>query len=545
MTNIDYSEYWTNSEGDTVGRLIKRWSEKKPDKIALVLNEKKYTWKELEEKTAILATEYLKLGMVKGDRIGIIGPNHLETIIAWFAAARVGIVPVPINTRYRKIELEYLISDSGCKTVFSIDRFGDFEFAKSVNELKEKCLDLKHVIVYGETKPENGAIYVSYEEILKNKEINQKLIGENEPDSSDILMILYTSGTTGVPKGVVHTHDSMFCDSKAYIGEVWHLTGDDVVLLAMPWTHMIGHEIFLNSALLLGQKIVVMESYNPVKFVDLIEKEKVTWFLGVPTMFMLPIIRVPDIKERDFSSFTFGITAGFYAPPEQMKLFKSTYEIDLIQLLGSTEAGAMLMTRRDDPDEVAFNTIGRTVSNKEVKICNEEGKEVPMGEVGELWFKGPSIFKYYWNKPDLTKKEKDKSGFWHSGDMGKMVDEQGNIQLVSRKKEIIIRGGFNIYPGEIEAFVLNMSEIQMAVLVGYPDSVLGAKTCLSVMLKPEAALTEEDLRARFKENLANYKMPDIIKIQKSPLPMLPTGKPDKVTIRKNLLEELGIEDSSL
>jgi len=544
MSKIDYSKYWTSMVGDTAASILKKWVNNKPDKEFIVFRDQRLTWKELDELTAKLASAYLKLGMKKGDRIGIIGPNHVEVLIAWFAAVRVGIVPVPINTRYRKMELEYLIGDSGCKTVFTIGEFGDFQFAKAVHELREKCPDLKNVIVYG-SEELNDDSYIYYEGISKQGEIDYKGMEQNEPESSDILMILYTSGTTGVPKGVVHTHDSMLCDSKAYIGEVWHLTDEDVVLLAMPWTHMIGHEIFFNSAFLLGQKVVVMETYNPVMFADLIEKEKVTWFLGVPTMYMLPIIRVPDIGERDFSSFKFGITAGFYAPPEQMKLFKKTYQIDLIQLLGSTEAGAMLMTRRDDPDDVAFNTIGRVVSNKEVKICDESGKEVPKGEVGELLFKGPSIFKYYWNKPDLTKKEKDENGFWHSGDMGRMVDDQGNIQLVSRKKEIIIRGGFNIYPGEIEAFVLNMPEIQMAVLVGYPDKVLGAKTYLNVMLKPGKELSEDELRARFKENLANYKMPDLIKIQSDPLPMLPTGKPDKVTIRSNLLRELGLEDKSL
>ena len=544
MSKLDYSKYWTKHEGDSAGDILTKWAKEKPDETALVYGARRITWKELDLLTGSLAAGLLNLGMKKGDRLGVLGPNHPEVLIAWFAAARVGIIVVPINTRYRKIELEYLINDSGCKTLVTIDEFDQFPFSKAANEIKEKSSTLKHIIVYGKERAIQEP-FISFDSLVSVAGADLSKIEASRPESSDILMILYTSGTTGIPKGVVHTHDSMLCNSKAYIEEVWHLTGKDVVLLAMPWTHMIGHEIFFNSAFLLGQKLILMESYNPVLFVDLIEKEKVTWFVGVPTMFMLPIIKLPDLTNRDLPSFKFGISCGFYAPPEQMKLFKATYDIDLIQLLGSTEAGGMLMTHRDDPEKAAFNTLGRPLSNMEVKICDDEGEETPRGEVGELWFKGPSVFQYYWNKPDVTKKEKDDRGYWHSGDMGRVVDEQGNIQLVSRKKEVIIRGGFNIYPGEIEAFVMNMPEVNMAVLVGYPDNVLGAKTCLSVMVKEGKGLSEEEVRSRFSENLANYKMPDIIKIHSSPLPVLPSGKADKAAIRKSLLKDMGLEDRSL
>lgn len=544
MNKTDYTRYWTSYAGDTAGSILKKWVKEKPEEVFIAYGERRITWKELDKLTASLATNLLNLGMKKGDRLGILGPNHPEALIAWFAAARAGIVVVPINVRYRKMELEYIVSDSGCATVITIDEFDGFNFSAAINGLREEFPTLKNIIVYGKGKDIRDP-FLSFDDLVAKTEIDSSKIKGNAPESSDILMILYTSGTTGIPKGVVHTHDSMLCNSKAYIEEVWHLTGEDVALLAMPWTHMIGHEVFFNSAFLLGQRLVLMESYNPVAFVDLMEKEKVTWFVGVPTMFIVPIIKMPDLSKRDFSAFKFGVTCGFYAPPAQMKLFKTAYGIDLIQLLGSTEAGGMLMTRRDDPEKIAFNTLGRTISNMELKICDEKGQDTPRGEVGELCARGPSIFKYYWNKPDVTKKEKDERGYWHSGDMGKLLDEQGNVQMVSRKKEVIIRGGFNIYPGEIEAVVLNMPEVQMAVLVGYPDKVFGAKTCLFIMLREGIKLSEEELRSRFKANMADYKMPDIIKIQSSPLPILPIGKADKVTIRKNLLKELGLEDSSL
>ena len=543
MGKIDYSKYWTSHEGDTVGSFLEKWVGKKPEDVFIVYGERRITWKEVGELTARLATGLLDLGMKKGDRMGILGPNHPEVLISWFAAARVGIIPVPINSRYREMEMECLINDSCCKTLVTIDEWGGFNFSKTANEIREKSPTLKNIIVYGKGNDIKDP-FISYDGLVNQTDIDWSKIEDNVPESSDILVILYTSGTTGIPKGVVHTHDSMLCCCKAIQEEVIRLTEKDLSLLAMPWANMVGHEVFCNS-LLLSQKLVLMESYDPILAVDLIEKEKITWFVGVPTMFMLPIVRVPDLAKRDFSSFKFGLSGGFYAPPDQMKLFHTTYNIDMIQLLGSTEGGGMLLTRRDDPEEVAFNTLGRPVSIMEVKICDEKGQEVPRGEIGELWFRGPSVFKYYWNKPDETKREKDDQGYWHSGDMGKGIDEEGNIQLVGRKKEIIIRGGFNIFPGEIEAFALNMPEVQMAVLVGYPDKMLGEKTCLYIMAKQGIELIEEELRARFKKNIADYKMPDMVKIQSSPLPMVPSGKADKMTIRKNLLGELGLEDSSL
>ncbi|MBA3037076.1 MAG: acyl--CoA ligase [Desulfobacterium sp.] len=544
MSNLDYSKYWTKTEGETAGDILNKWVKQKPDETAIVYGNRRITWRQLDLLTGNLAANLLGLGMKKGDRLGIWGPNHPEVLIAWFAAVRVGIIAVPINSRYRKMELEYFVKDSGCKVLVTVDEFDNFNFFKAAKEIKEKFLTLEHVVVYGKDSNVKEP-FISFDSLVNVAPTDLSVIEANKPVSSDELLILYTSGTTGVPKGVVHSHDSLLCNSKAFIKEVWYLTGEDVLLLAAPWAHMTGIEIFFNVAFLLGQKIILMESYDPFSFVDIIETEKVTWFTGVPTMYMLPIIKISELSKRELSSFKFGITVGYYAPPAQMKLFKETYGICLLQLMGSSEAGGVLMTRRDDPEEIAFNTIGRTLSNVKLKICDEKGDELPRGAVGELWFKGPSIFKYYWNKPDLTKKEKDGQGFWHSGDMGRIIDEQGNIQLVSRKKEIIMRGGFNIYPGEIEAFVMNMPEVNTAVLVSYPDNVLGEKTFLNIVVKEGSILDDEGVRARFGENLANYKKPDIIRIQTSPLPQLPSGKMDKLTVRVNLLKEMGLEDRAL
>lgn len=537
-SHFDYSKFWTRREGDTVGAILDKWAEKKPDSEALVFEDKRFTWKDVGEMTDRVATAYLDMGMKKGDRIGILGPNHPEMLICWWAATKVGIVPVPLNTRYRETELEYLITDSGCSTVITVDIFEDFPFLETILKLKEKIPGLTNVVVYRTKERDTDGDINSFTDLI-NTNPDHVRIDKNRPSSSDILVILYTSGTTGVPKGVVHTHDSMFCDSKAYIQEVYWVTDEDVHLQAMPWTHMIGHEDFNNTCLLLGQKNVLMEAYNPIKFIDLIEKEKVTWFCGVPTMLTLPIIRVSDLRQRDLSSFKFVIVCGFYCPPEQMKLIKETYGVDIVQLVGSTEAGCMLSNRRNDPEDKIFTTVGRPLSNKEIRICDNEGKPVAKGEVGEIWYKGPAVFKFYWNKPEMTAKEKDKDGFWHSGDLGKEVDEEGNISFMGRVKDVIIRGGFNIYPSEIEAFMMNLPGVQNAVLVGYPDKVLGEKTCCYVVPKKDVTLTEEDIRKACKERLADYKMPDLIKIVDS-IPLLPSGKADKVTIRNNLLKELGL-----
>jgi len=221
-------------------------------------------------------------------------------------------------------------------------------------------------------------------------------------------------------------------------------------------------------------------------------------------------------------------------------LIKETYKVELIQVVGSTEAGCLLANRRDDPEEKIFATVGRPLSNKEIRICNSDQVEVPKGEVGEIWYRGPAIFKYYWNNPDLTRKEKDDDGFWHSGDLGKVVDEEGNICFMGRVKDVIIRGGFNVYPAEVEAFIMNLLSVDNAVLVGYPDPVLGEKTCCYIRHKQGMVITEEEIRRACKENLADYKVPDLIKIVDS-LPLLPSGKVDRIKLKKSLLNELKIE----
>ncbi len=538
MRKKDYSKYWTKVTGDTVGDILNKWAERKPKGEALIFKERKITWEQMGNLTDSLATAFINLGMKKGDRIGILGPNHPEMLICWFASAKVGIIPVPLSTRYRKMELEYVISNAGCSVVVTIDEYENFNFLETIIELKRKTPSLKTIIVH-KTKEKKESDLLYLHELL-NIPPDYGKIEKNRPLATDPLVILYTSGTTGIPKGVVHTHDSMFCDAKAYISEVHWLTDEDVLLQSMPWFHMVGHQNFNNTCLLLGQKNILMEYYTPEKFIDLIEKNKVTWLDGVPTMFLLPIYRIPDLKARDLSSLKFAIVCGYYCPPEQMKLIKETYNVDLIQIVGSTEGGCLLANRRDDPVEKIFSTVGRSTSSKEIRICNpDKGEEVQRGEVGELWYRGPSIFKYYWNNPDLTKKEKDEEGYWHSGDLGKVVDDEGNICFMGRIKDVIIRGGFNIYPSEVEAFAMNLYSVDNAVLIGYPDPILGEKTCLFICPKQGVVVKEEEIRRACRENLADYKNPDLIKIVNS-LPLLPSGKVDRITVRKQLFKELGL-----
>jgi acyl-CoA synthetase (AMP-forming)/AMP-acid ligase II len=537
MSKFNYAKYWKSFKGDTVGGILDKWAERKPNGEALIFKERKITWEQMGNLTDSLATAYLDLGMRKGDRIGILGPNHPEMLICWFAATKVGIIPVPLSTRYRKMELEYMIPDSGCSAVVTIDDFENFNFLETFMELKRKNPPLKTIIVH-KTKGKMSGDLLYLSDLLKIRPDHER-IDKNRPLATDPMVILYTSGTTGIPKGVVHTHDSMFCDAKAYISEVHWLTDEDVLLQSMPWSHMVGHQNFNNTCLLLGQKNVLMEYYAPEKFIDLIEKEKPTWLDGSPTMFLLPIYRIPNLEERDLSSLKFAIVCGFYCPPEQIKLIKKMYKVELIQVVGSTEAGCLLANRRDDPEEKIFATVGRPISNKEIKICNPNQGEVRRGEIGELWYRGPSVFKYYWNKPDLTRKEKDDDGFWHSGDLGKVLDEEGNICFMGRVKDVIIRGGFNIYPAEVEAFMMSFESVDNAVLIGYPDNMLGEKTCCLIQLKRGAAITEEKIRRACREILADFKVPDQIKIKDS-LPLLPSGKVDRITVRKQLLNEMGL-----
>ncbi|MEW6669488.1 MAG: class I adenylate-forming enzyme family protein [Thermodesulfobacteriota bacterium] len=542
MNRHDSTGYWSNTLGDTVGEILDRWAERKPDKEGLVQADRRFTWAEMAEATDSLATAFLDLGMKKGDRLGILGPNHPEMLLSWFAAAKVGIIPVPMSSRYRRKELEYIICDSALSTLITIDEFEGYDFLQALSEIRNRLPALRNVVVHKTREGSSEGLLLLGDLLGTQPDLTR--IHENRPASSDILVILYTSGTTGSPKGVVHTHDSMFYDSKSYITEVHRLTDQDVLLQSMPWSHMVGHQNFNNTCLLLGQKNVLMDVYRPEKFIDLIEQERVTWLDGVPTMFLLPPSRVPDFAERDLSSVRFIVVCGFYCPPEQMREIRSRYNsADIIQMVGSTEGGSLLANRRDDQEETIFGTVGRPVSTKELRICDRGGKTVGPGEVGELLYRGPSIFQCYWNNPDLTRREKDEEGFWHSGDLGKTTDGAGNIRFMGRIKDVVIRGGFNIYPAEIEACILGLSSVKSAVMVGYPDPVLGEKTCCLVVPQESGKVSQEGIRKNCRAELADYKTPDMIRVVDE-LPLLPSGKVDRVRVKEDLLKEMGLSGLS-
>jgi len=534
---VDYSSYWTSHFGDTVGAFIEKWAGEMPDREALVSEDRRITWGKLHDITDRIAGGFLRLGLKKGDRLALLGANDVQAILSWLAAAKIGVIPVAINPRYRRQEIEYILKDAGASAVVTRCYYEGFSLIDLMVKMKELIPNLHHIIVYpGENAP-SGVIPI--EALME--EMDKTSIGSSRPKPTDILFILYTSGTTGIPKGVIHTHDTMLSCGKVLMEEAWHLTKDDIVLLAIPFAHMIGHEMLINVTIIVGAKIVLMESYDPIKFIDILERERITLFGGVPTMFLLPILKVPDLKERDLSSFRWAITSGFYAPPEQMKMIKESYGLEwLYQLLGSTEAGLMATTRKGDREEIAFNSLGRPISTMTVKVIDEEGKELPVGEIGEICYKSPHLCIGYWNKPDKTAEDFDRDGFWHSGDMGCKIDDEGNMRLAGRKKEIIKRGGFNIHPGEIENFLLNYPKILAAAVVGYPDEILGEKTCIFIEPRAGAMIDEEEVIKLCRENLADYKAPDIVKIEPS-LPRLPNGKVDKILLRDGLLKELGIK----
>lgn len=539
-TNIprkDYSDYWELGRGDTIGRLVKKWARERPNHPALVFRGRSISWHELDEATDRLATYYLRRGLKKGDRIAILGPNHPEVVYAWIAAAKVGVIPVSLSTRSRKKELEYVLNDAGCRAMVTVASDEGFNFVEAVNEVRPAYLE--HTLVYSHGPLEAPGGWVRLYDAIEETEADPALMRQSFPQSFEPLFILYTSGTTGVPKGVVHSHDSFLINGKTFQSESWHLTRDSRSVLAVPFSHMIGHEILFNTGVLLGSTTVLMERYNPVEFIDTIEKERVNFWCGVPTMLLLPLLRVPDLEKRDLRSFTLGVTCGFYMPPDQMQRASDAYGITLLQLVGSTEASGMLMTFPGDPPEVGYHTVGRGLSNEEIKLVDPEGKEVPRGEVGEICYRGPNVCLGYWGKPELTSREIDAEGFWHSGDMGRVVDEQGNIVLVGRKKDIIKRGGFNIYPGEIERFLSDLPQIAESVVFGYPDEVLGEKICAVIVRKPGQEVEVEKIREECRKNMADYKCPDTIKVVDD-VPRLPSGKPDKAAIAAQFLQEKGL-----
>lgn len=513
----------------TLQNILEYSAKSDPNKEAIFDGYKRISYQQLLDDVECLAAALTQLNIRKGDRVMVSLPNWHEFVTIYFSLAKIGAILVPCNTRYQVNEISYILENSRAKAVFLIDNDKNINvFEQYINKSVEN--EFEHIFTVRFTKEGN----LSFEDLLelgKNKVAQNVLINPNE----DVFSILYTSGTTGDPKGAMLTHHNVF--STAQISNIaLDCNKNDVFLVAVPAFHVFGMVPSILSAIAVGGRIVFMEEFKAGKALQIIEQEKITIHHGVPTMFILELNH-PTFDDVDLSSLKTGIIAAAPCPEEIVKKIRMKMGCNIVVSYGLTETSATLtVTGLDDDDRLRSETIGKPVPGAEVKIVDANREEVAPGEVGEIACRSNGVFIGYYNLPEKTSEAIDKDGWFYTGDLG-TKDEQGYFRVVGRKKDLIIRGGYNIYPREIEELFYKHPSVLEVAIVGLPDTVLGEVACAAIKLKPNKVETEMAMRQFIEEQVADFKVPDRF-VFLDELPMTPSGKIKKIALQEILRAKL-------
>lgn len=490
---------------------------------------KRLTYQELQVQVEQIASALTQMGVVKGDRVIVSLPNWNEFLTIYFSVAQIGAIIIPVNPQYKTTELSYILENSGAKVIFIREQNEYLPMLESKLQ-SEETNSLENIItVRFKTKRHH-----SFEELLTlGKKVPSPQIVINP--SADIFAILYTSGTTGQPKGVMLTHKN-FVHTAIISAERLYCTQEDVFLVAVPVYHVFGMIASILSAIYIGAKLVLIEKYDSTKVLELIQNERVSIHHGVPSMFIKEL-NDPNLKQFDLSSLRTGIIAGAPCPKEVVDRVRIEMGCDIVIAYGMTETSSTLtMTHFDEEDRIRSQTVGKAVLGAEVKIVDSLRKEVPMGQVGELACRSEGVMKGYYRNQENATEIMDKDGWFYTGDMA-VMDQEGYVRIVGRQKDMIIRGGFNIYPQEIETILYEHPNIFEVAIVAIPDEVLGELTCAAIKLLPDYVETEATLREYLKERIVKYKIPDKI-IFVETLPKTASGKISKIKLKTVLINEL-------
>lgn len=503
----------------TVWEVFERTADAYREKEAIYDQVRRISYGALKREAEQAAAMLVSLGIRPGDKVGVALPNWHETVILYLAIARLGAVLVPFNPKYRSHEMKHILSNSGAKLVFVSDEFEhiDLDF---IERTKSDIITVRY--------SKQG--FQSFESLIAKEWPAQ--LPEVRLQYTDIYCILYTSGTTGTPKGALVTHHAVV-QSGIVIGESMRCTHQDVFLILAPIFHVFGLGCNLLSAIYCGARMVLLDKFKATKALELIQNEQVTIQHAVPSMLNLEL-KDPDFKSYDLTSLRAGMTGAAPCPPEIIRAVREELGMVLSISYGATETCTVTITDYDDEEVHIYQTIGKAVEGAEIKIVNDERKEVPYGEVGEIACRGFGIMKGYYRMPEQTDEVLDADGWFYTGDLGTM-DSNGYIRYVGRKKELIIRGGFNIYPQEIEGLLQNHPKILENAVLGLPDPVMGEITCAAVKLKPGESADFDEIISFLKTQIAPYKLPSkVVFVQE--LPSTASGKIQKAKLREQIMK---------
>jgi len=541
--------------GDTIGECLDRAAQRWGDREALVSPSHgvRWTWKELAERVDALAAGLLALGLERGARIGVWSLNRPEWTLTQFAAAKAGLILVTINPAYRLSELEFALAKVGCAAIVTATAFKTSNYMEMLNtllpelatsqggELKSARLpELRAVIQIGGPKSPGTIAFDDVAQMGGARHREQLAALAATLQFDDAVNIQFTSGTTGSPKGVTLTHHNIL-NNGYFVGRAMRLTEADRICIPVPLYHCFGMVMGNLASVTLGATMVYPgEGFDPLATLQTIEKEKCTALYGVPTMFIAELDH-PEFSRFNLKSLRTGIMAGAPCPIEVMKRVNNEMNMGEVTIAyGMTETSPVsFQSSTDDPLERRVSTVGRIHPHVEVKVVDLEGRVVPRGERGELCTRGYSVMLGYWDEPEKTRDVLDNKGWMHTGDLA-VIDAEGYCNIVGRIKDMVIRGGENLYPREIEEFLYRHPKIQDVQIFGVADERYGEELCAWIRTRPGETLTAEDVRAFCHGQIAHNKIPRYVEFVDE-FPMTVTGKIQKFVMREAVEAKLGLK----
>ena len=542
---------------NTLGGVLDDLSKHNPNGWAVRYTDRNYfrTWKELNDEADLIARGMMSLGVKKGDHVAIWATNTPEWILTLFAAAKIGAVLVTVNTNFKIFELEYLLRQSDTKLLVMIGGFKNNDYVATVNELlpelkttsgeieSEHLPFLKRVVFAGKETPEG---MLNFEDLkILGGDFPVEIYEENKKtlNTHDVVNMQYTSGTTGFPKGVMLTHYNILNNGKT-IGDGMKFTKNDKLCITVPFFHCFGLVLAMMACITHGTTMVPVERYSPVPVMNAISAEKCTAVHGVPTMF-IAMLEHAQFNNFDFSSLRTGIMAGSPCPIEVMKKVIDKMNMsEIVIVFGQTEASpGCTMTTTSDSIDKRVNTVGRAFPGVECKIIDPEtGEELPVNTPGEFCARGYNIMKGYYKMPEATAQAIDKDGWLHTGDLC-TVDEDGYYKVVGRIKDMIIRGGENIYPKEIEECLYTCDKVSDVQVIGVPSEAYGEEVMACVILKEGEEMTEEEVKEFVGARMAKHKVPRYVRFVDS-FPTNAAGKIQKFKMREEAIEILKLQTAA-